>query len=227
MRIAFISDVHGNAIALDQSLECLRKLRVDAIYFLGDAVGYMPAAPEVLDRLHREGIPCQQGNHEAMLLAPTAVSAEREPIYRLQMTKALLCSDQLQRLASWPTSRELTFAGRSLLLVHGSPRSVLDGYIYPDTELAEFHDLSYDAVVIGHTHRPFIRQSDGKWFVNVGSIGLPRDHGNQFSFAIYDVEGHRFEIVRGAFDVGRVLAIYGTRIAESVRACLQRSGEKG
>jgi predicted phosphodiesterase len=162
MRIAFLSDIHGNAIALDRCLERLQKLHVDASHFLGDAVGYMPAADEVLNRLQREQVHCQQGNHEEMLLCPTALSRERERIYRLQQTRALLEPEQLRMVASWPTSRELTLRGRSLLLVHGSPRSMLDGYVYPDTDLAEYHRLRHDAVVMGHTHPPFVRQSGGK-----------------------------------------------------------------
>ena len=99
--------------------------------------------------------------------------------------------------------------------------------MYPDTDIAEYHHLPYDAIVMGHTHRPFVRRSGGKWFVNTGSIGLPRDQGNLSSFAVYDTARHQFDIVRVGFEVADVIAAYGCQVAESVRNCLQRSGGKG
>jgi putative phosphoesterase len=222
MRVAFLSDVHGNALALDACLAHARAAGADAVYFLGDAVGYLPAAREVLDRLAAEGIPCQRGNHERMLLAPGEVPPEREEAYRLGEARAQLGGEDLRRVAAWPDRRELAVGGRSLLLVHGSPAAPLDGYVYPDTALAPFHDLPYDAVVMGHTHRPFVRPSGGKVFVNAGSVGLPRDRGDLAAFALYDDRAHRFETVRVPLDVPAILAAYGGRIAEAVRAGLLR-----
>jgi putative phosphoesterase len=220
MRIAFLSDVHGNAIALDACLQRLSALSVDATYFLGDAVSYLPAAPEVIDRLKRESIVCQQGNHEQMLLSGGA--PERHDAYRLELARQQLDEDQLRQLAAWPIRRELICGHRKLLLVHGSPAAPLGGYVYPDTDLAAFGDLAYDAVVMGHTHRPFVREHGGKLFVNVGSVGLPRDHGNLAAFALYDDEAHSFEIIRVPLDVDAILAAYGNDIHDSVRACLRR-----
>jgi putative phosphoesterase len=222
MRIALLSDVHGNAIALDVCLKRVRILGVDAVYFLGDAVGYLPAAREVLDRLEQESIPCQQGNHERMLLSPAEVTAEREETYRLGKARAELVPAHLQRIAAWPTQRELTLGPRSILLVHGSPKAPLDGYVYPDTDLTDFHDIRYDVVIMGHTHRPFVRESGCKLFVNTGSVGLPRDRGDLAAFAVYDAQTRTAEIVRIELDVNAILAAYGDQVAESVRACLRR-----
>jgi putative phosphoesterase len=221
MRIAFLSDVHGNAIALDVCLEHVRAFGVDTIYFLGDALGYMPAAREVVDRLEDDRIPCQQGNHEQLLLAGGA-APEREDAYRLTQARRQLDADRLGRISLWPIRRELNRGRRKLLLVHGSPKAPLDGYVYPDTDLSTFGDLPYDAVVMGHTHRPFVREHRGKLFVNVGSVGLPRDHGNLAAFALYDDEAHAFEIIRVPLDVDAILAAYGNDIHDSVRACLRR-----
>ena len=88
--------------------------------------------------------------------------------------------------------------------------------------MSEFHGLPFDAVVMGHTHRPFVRSSGGKTFVNVGSVGLPRDRGDLAGFAMYDTETNQFEIVRVALDVDAILAAYGDRIADNVRDCLRR-----
>ena len=222
MRIAFLSDVHGNLIALDACLQRIAELGVDATYFLGDAVGYLPDARGALDRLSVAGIPSQQGNHEAMLLSGAPRSPEREAVYRLGEARAQLDDQQLQWLATWPTQREVICDGARLLLVHGSPAATLDGYVYPDTDLTPFAGLSFDAVVMGHTHRPFIRTVGPTTFVNIGSVGLPRDHGNQAAFAVYDGPTRRFEIIRVPLDVDAILTAYGDRIAESVRNCLLR-----
>jgi putative phosphoesterase len=222
MRVAFLSDVHGNALALDACLAYLPSVGADAVYFLGDAVGYLPAAREVLGRLAGAGIPCQQGNHERMLLAPADVPPDREAVYRLAEARGQLDADHLRRVAAWPVRRELTVGGRCLLLVHGSPAAPLDGYVYPDTDLTQFRDLPYDAVIMGHTHRPFVRPAGGTVFVNVGSVGLPRDRGDLAAFALYDAGADRFETVRVPLNVPAILAAYGGRMADAVRACLLR-----
>ena len=223
MRVALLSDIHGNAIALDACLKRVRTLGVDAVCFLGDAVGYLPGAREVLDRLEEEAIPCQQGNHERMLLSPGEATPEREEAYRLENARSQLDPAHLQRVAAWPNSRELTLGARSVLLVHGSPKAPLDGYVYPDTDLTLFHDVPYDAVMMGHTHRPFVRTSGGRLFVNTGSVGLPRDRADQAAFAVYDAQAHHAEIIRVPLDVDAILAAYGDQVADSVRACLRRT----
>jgi putative phosphoesterase len=223
MRVALLSDVHGNAIALDACLKRVATLDVDAVYFLGDAVGYLPAAREVLNRLEGDGVSCQKGNHERMLLNPAEVSLSREDAYRLAPAREQLGQERVNRIASWPVSRVLTCDDHTLLMVHGSPASPLDGYVYPDLDLAEFHGVAQDVVVMGHTHRPFVRESGGKLFVNTGSVGLPRDEGDRAAFAVYDGAAHRAEIIRVALDVDAILAAYGDQIAESVRACLLRA----
>jgi putative phosphoesterase len=227
MRIGFLSDIHGNAIALKSCWKRLAQLRPEAVYFLGDAIGYFPAAREVLEFLTHAGVICQQGNHERMLFAPAGVPPEREAVYRLNDARAQLSETHLQTLASWPTVRELTVGGNTLLLVHGSPSTPLDGYVYPDTDLRPWHGVVHDVVVMGHTHRPFVRLSGAKLFVNTGSIGLPRDHGNLSAFAIFDSDLGAFEIIRVPFDVDETLLAYGSQIADSTRACLRRSPKTG
>jgi predicted phosphodiesterase len=220
MRVAFLSDVHGNAIALDACLRRASEVGADVTYFLGDAVGYLPDARGVVDRLAAAGVQCQQGNHEAMLLAAAPPPPEREAVYRLGEARAQLDDAQLRWLAAWPARREVACDGASLLLVHGSPAAPLDGYVYPDTDLTAFRGLPFDAVVMGHTHRPFVRADGGTAFVNAGSVGLPRDQAGLAAFAVYDGATRRFEIVRVPLDVGAILAAYGDRVADGVRARL-------
>lgn len=222
MRIAILSDVHGNAPALEACLARLRPMAPDALYFLGDAVGYLPGEADVLDRLADEHALCQQGNHEAMMLHPTPESLQKESQYRLADARERLAPAALDRIAQWPDRREVPLGQRRLLLVHGSPQRPLDGYVYADDDLSPFDDLTCDAVFMGNTHRPFVREHRGKLLVNVGSVGLPRDQGNLAAFALYDDRDHACRVFRVRFDVADVLAACADAVSPDVRQCLRR-----
>ena len=119
MRIALLSDVHGNRLALDVCLEHADALGVDELVFLGDAVGYLPDAAACVERLTVEGLACQQGNHEAMLLGPNTATRERELADRLADARAQLAPEALAAIAGWPEARTLQRDGPRIPLVHG------------------------------------------------------------------------------------------------------------
>ena len=79
MRIAVLSDVHGNRSAFEACLEQVERLEADALVFLGDVVGYLPEERECIELLKASGFVCQQGNHEAMLLEPTERASSGMP----------------------------------------------------------------------------------------------------------------------------------------------------
>jgi len=223
LRIAIFSDIHGNAIAFEACIEQISQFGVDYLFFLGDAVGYMPGESDVLSRLNSLEASCQKGNHEQYLLRPTKRSIENEDVYRLQSSRLRLGQDKLKAIALWPNQRILDLAEKKALLIHGSPDNPLEGYIYPDSELSPYVLLPYDIFFMGNTHRPFIQKLDQKIFVNVGSVGLPRDYGSVASFAIYDSEQQWCRIVRVPFDTNRVLEKYGSDLHERVKVRLERS----
>lgn len=222
MRIALLADVHGNPNALAAVRRSLERLGPDAVYFLGDAVGYLPGEGECLEMLGELGASCQKGNHEAMLLGPAAPPSERDGVYRVGSARARLDPLVLEDIRSWPERRELEVDGRRLLLVHGSPSAPLDGYLYPDTDLGPHGDGPYDAVLCGHTHRPFVRRFNDTLFVNAGSVGLPRDVGRLASLAVYDSETNNAEVWRVPFDAEGVIRRWGAELHEQTRACLRR-----
>ncbi|MFQ5730094.1 MAG: metallophosphoesterase family protein, partial [Waddliaceae bacterium] len=76
---------------------------------------------------------------------------------------------------------------------------------YPDSDLARFYTLGVDAVFMGHTHRPFINTVGKTLVVNVGSCGLPRDHGELSSCAVFDTDSGECRILRIPFDAQSVL----------------------
>jgi putative phosphoesterase len=222
MRIAVLSDVHGNPVALEACLARLDGLGVDECFFLGDAVGYIPGELECLERLEASGLQCQQGNHEAMLLGTLDLDPEADALYGLSAARSRLPGSARARLQAWPESRQIEREGRNILLVHGAPDDPLRGYVYPDSDLAGWERLPHDVVLMGHTHRPFVASQGPVLIANAGSVGLPRDVGSLASFAVYDTETGAATCYRVEFDVGAVLARFGAALHESTRACFQR-----
>jgi putative phosphoesterase len=223
LKVALISDVHGNYPVLELCLARIRRMGVEQVFFLGDAVGYLPGEVEVLRLLEKNGIACQQGNHEAMLLQPTPQSREQESVYRLQEARKRL-AEAAGRLSQWPRQREIEVAGRRFLLVHGSPASPLDGYVYPDCDMARLPVPPCDGVFMGHTHRPFVAARPGLLLVNVGSVGLPRDQGNLASFAVYDSADETCRIFRVAIDLERLPSAFYD-VSPAVLDCFKRKAK--
>ena len=223
MILGFVSDAHGNPEGLEGCLRVLELEGATRIYFLGDAVGYLPEENAVLHLLRSSGAICVRGNHEAMLLGEIPVREGRREAYRLEEAGARLEPAHRDWIAAWPVRLELEIERVRLLLVHGSPADPLEGYVYPDTDLAPLRDLPFDVALMGHTHRPFIATAGALTVVNPGSCGMPRDVGNLASCAIYDTATHSAEILRVPFDAAGLVARWGNRIDRSAADCLQRS----
>lgn len=196
--IGLVSDAHGNSLAFDRAVALLLAQGAQRLYFLGDAIGYVPSA-SVLDSLVRLGdrVQCIRGNHEAMLLEGQSDPA-RERVYQLEALRPHLTLAQLDMIASWPAFRHEVIDDQKLLLVHGSPADPTYGYVYPDTDLAGFSPDA-DWAFMGNTHHPFIREQAGTYYVNIGSCGMPRDDGRYGSVALLDTKARSARILR--FDI--------------------------
>jgi predicted phosphodiesterase len=209
MKIAFISDVHGNLPALETCLAAILERGCDELHCLGDTFGYFSDGVECFAALKRAGAQMMIGNHEAMLLGLLTVTADREDVYRLQPERDRMPAELRAELNGLLPFRALCLEGnRRALLVHGSPLDPLRGYLYPDSDLGRFRSLDWDFVFMGHTHRPFVRDEGKIRFVNVGSGGLPRDIGNLGCFAMFDSATGEVELVRVPLDAARIRARY-------------------
>ena len=198
MILGAVSDAHGNAAALRRALSVLRSAGTEEIVFLGDAVGYVPSL-EAFDVVEDEGLPALRGNHEDMLLAGTT-PAQRDAVYGHAATARLLDASRRARMSAWPTTRLL--ANGAVLAIHGSPTDPIGGYIYPDTPLDSL-PASAPIVVMGHTHRPFIRRFRDVLYVNAGSCAMPRDTGGVGAVAIVDTVAGTARLLR--FDISDVV----------------------
>jgi diadenosine tetraphosphatase ApaH/serine/threonine PP2A family protein phosphatase len=220
LRLAVLSDIHGNYDALQAVLEALEKEAIDAYACLGDIVGYGPQPCECLHEIQRRGSFVIAGNHDYAVTErigmDTFNSLAKDAIL---WTKAQLSAEDLQFLASLPLVEKADGAE----LVHGS--------LYAP-ELFDYVQTSYDAYLsmsrmkanlcfLGHSHVPvtFIQRdyiqysfgtlveipADSKVLVNVGSIGQPRDKDPRACFAVYDSVERTVAIRRIAYDIDAVV----------------------
>jgi putative phosphoesterase len=180
MRIALISDIHGNNVALEAVLSDARRLGTDTVACLGDVATLGPRPREVLRVLRELACPCILGNHDAFLIQPELVASYTKAaviVEAIEWCRRQLTADDLAFMRSFSTSMRLSLGeGRSLFLYHGSPQSNMKDLLSTTAD-AELDGLlsGSDASVMagGHTHIQMLRQHRGTWIVNPGSVGMP------------------------------------------------------
>ena len=200
MRIACLSDVHGNYLSLQKALSFIDAQTVDKIIFLGDAIGYFPSL-KVLDILRERGdIVCICGNHDDVVLSKS-ISEKSENVYHHQMVLDQITPAYESQVQEWHDY----YSDHNAVFFHGGPSDHQNQYIYPDTDLFKIYQPikgmsgAIKICVSGHTHRPFVKMYEDMMFVNAGSVGLPRDFGTYGAFAIIDTHNITADIYR--FDV--------------------------
>jgi putative phosphoesterase len=209
MRIALLSDIHGNVVALEAVLAHLRRATApDAVVIAGDLVADGPRPAEALALLR--SLPDAQfviGNTDEDVLH------ERDDAEK-QWTRDRLSPDDVRWLDGLPF--QLSFEatpGHALLVVHANPRNLHD-QIKPDTSPVIIRPLlngvREEIVAFGHYHVPHIREVDGITLVDVASVGLPRDGLLRAVYAVIDWDGAAWQIAhhRIAFDAHAVANDY-------------------
>jgi putative phosphoesterase len=232
MRVAVLSDIHGNLIGLEKTLEDLIEHPVDKIVCLGDAVQGGPQPAQVVNRLRQLGCPVVMGNADAWLLSGIDTGNEATSEERKQVLDAvrdwslsqLSAEDQAFIGAFHPTVEIELEAGRALLCFHGSPAS-FDDILLPEMPQQELYKFlgQYDADVMtgGHTHVQYVRRigPDARIFFNPGSVGIAYSHhqpDNVFradpwaEYAVLTSEGERLslEFRRVPYDTGPLIEVY-------------------
>ncbi len=180
MRVALISDLHGNEVALRAVLEDIGRRNVDRIVCLGDVATLGPRPGFVLRTLRELGCPCILGNHDAFLLDPELIRSYTEVpviVEAVDWCRAKLDDVDLEFLRGFESGLEIPFGGSATLrLFHGSPRSHMEDLLAttPPEDL-DRSLMGHCAAVMagGHTHIQMVRQHRGMLLVNPGSVGLP------------------------------------------------------
>lgn len=190
MRIAVISDIHGNQIALEAVLEDLNEQpAVDKIVVAGDICLNGPCPKEVLDILWSLGCPVLQGNVDSEVVADSPRHGEKK-INMIAWVRRQIGPEGVAYLASLPFSyRANNPSGSDLLVVHANPLNQ-DEAIFPtapDSMLEHFLDeldTTIGALAFGHYHVAYQKRWRHLLLVDAGSCGLPRDEDLRASYAI-------------------------------------------
>ncbi len=213
-KIGILSDAHGNGPAFNRAIDVLEKAGAKTFWFLGDSIGYIPSL-EVVDSIKALGtrIKCISGNHEQMVISKK-FQPQLDDVYQHSVIRSQITESQLAEIESWPLSEKFKIGRTKVMLCHGSPTNLVDGYVYEDTDLSNFSPAT-DFVFFGNTHRPFIRKSGDVVYVNVGSCGLPRDDGKMGSVGIFEPFTKKITILRFDIEKETISAISGVAYVHS------------
>src|SRR6185437_972703 len=180
MRVALISDIHGNEIALRAVLASIAREGVDQVVCLGDVATLGPRPTVILAMLREMGCPTIVGNHDEFMLRPDLVHGyAKVPIIvdAVHWCRAELTSTDLDQIRAFVPEMDIPLGGGATLhLFHGSPRSNVEDLLAttPADELATMLDgRSATVLAGGHTHVQMLRQHRGMLLVNPGSVGMP------------------------------------------------------
>lgn len=194
MKIAVISDIHGNLYALMKALEDIEDQKVDTIICLGDLVGYGPHPNEVVAMIKRRNIICLKGNYDASVVDGSYTYIRENTINSFSLPWAV---DELRAanrfyLNSLPTSITLEFEGRKILFVHGSPNKINEYMLEDGANTSEImKNLKEDALVCAHTHIPSVKSFGDKLFINDGSIGKPKIGRPNPTYCLLEIERNK------------------------------------
>lgn len=209
MKIAFFSDIHANLPALDAVLADIDAQAPDAVYCLGDLVGYATQPNEVVERIRNRCIPTIAGNYDQGIGLASGncgcaykTDADKDlGAQSIAYTDAVITPENRAYLRLLPRHIRLEFQQPDLrlLLVHGSPRKINE-YLFedrPDSSLLRIiREAQTDILLFGHTHQPFHRvlsyEENGQTrychAINLGSVGKPKDGDPRAGYALLHLQ---------------------------------------
>ncbi|MEX0685003.1 MAG: metallophosphoesterase family protein [Balneolales bacterium] len=209
MKIAFFSDIHANIDALEPVLNHIYNQSPDAVYCLGDLVGYAPFPNEVVEIIRAKGIPVIAGNYDQGV---GLYSADCGCAYKtdeeqsngeksIAFTNEIIKEENRAYLKSLPAHLRVEYGVNGnpwdLLLVHGSPRKINE-YLFEDRPVKSLLRMMDKAgahiMAFGHTHKPYhkiIEDEDGKYrhAINIGSVGKPKDGDPRACYVLLEWDG--------------------------------------
>jgi predicted phosphodiesterase len=220
MRIAVISDIHGNMEAFEEVLRDIDNSYIDRIVNLGDSIGYGPDPEKVLKLIKDRDILNILGNHEQAVLDKTHLHYFKSDARKsLEQTMSFLTSSSLTYLQELPEYRVFNKA----LFVHGCPPDSCDTYLnyLSNREIKNvFKSYNNTIAFAGHTHKLMLISYNGvavsfhelndlpvklekniRYIVNVGSVGQPRDGDSRAGYVIWDTVPNSLEAKRIPYDI--------------------------
>lgn len=235
---AVLGDIHANIDALNAVLDDARAQGVTHFVCVGDVVGYN-AAPAACIRAVRDelGCPCVRGNHDHYVSDPGTNLADFHPSAAqvVEWTRSQLAADDVQWLHDLPLQKPVM----GFMLVHAT----LDkpdhwGYVFENQQAEANFSYQYTPLCFhGHTHVPIIYSNEPggvvhyqprdftlelgqRLFINVGSVGQPRDGDPRASYVVYDMAARQIRFRRVAYDMQAAMA--RNRLAGLPEKCASR-----
>lgn len=226
MRYLVLSDIHANIDALDTVLAAASRMRYEHVLVLGDLIGYGAAPNDVVDRVRAlSPLAAIRGNHDKAA-ADLSQTENFNPLARLaaEWTRDALSPDSVAYLTQLPAGP--IQVNDSLEICHGTPFDE-DAYIFDGLDAVRaINAVSRPLCLFGHTHVPLIisledgamgyddvddgrvmpMNAGGRYLVNVGSVGQPRDGDARASFGVVDTEAQHVEFCRVAYPVAAAQA---------------------
>jgi len=236
--LLIIADIHGNWPALEAVLAA--EPDVTRVLCLGDLVHYGPDCPRIVSwargRLKEGDIVRGNHDHAAAFREPASPPGMTEslPGEMAALTQRTLPTHRKHYLGSLPLFSRLKVAGNDWHLTHGLPSDPLHGYLLQEGDPQRWEEevlaaAGPDVLLVGHTHRPFIKTVSGTTVVNPGSVGRPKDGDPRASYAVWK-EG-AFDLKRIDYDrrdlLQRVRNSFSLSLAESLAHELETGGRLG
>lgn len=205
MKIAVISDIHGNYEALKSVVKDMEEFKIEKIIALGDLVGYGPEPEKIINFIRKNKIPSVMGNHELAVFDNKELGCLNEDAHNsILLTRKLLSKESIDYIKKLPVK----LIENNILFIHGCPPDSISGYIFmlSDKELVGiFKKLKQKVVFVGNTHEIKLYSYNGKkitkkyfhkgrkrldktqkHIINAGSVGQPRDENNNAKYIIFD-----------------------------------------
>lgn len=175
MRILIVSDLHGNAQALD-----VLPTEYDQLWVLGDLVNYGPAPGAVVEFVRQRASVVVRGNHDHAIGCHSSPRCS-EPYRKMaeamgRFTERELSPDDKDYLAGLPLTATVEVCGERFFLCHAAPSDPLFAYYSSESDqwFSELNAAQCDVLLCGHTHIPFVREINASRVVNPGSLGQPK-----------------------------------------------------
>jgi diadenosine tetraphosphatase ApaH/serine/threonine PP2A family protein phosphatase len=221
VRVAVVSDIHGNLHALEAVLESIALEAPDELWCLGDLVGYGPRPNRCCAVVAERADACLIGNHDLAVLGRIDVEAFAEDAAAsARWTASVLEPERRAFLEQLPPSAERAGVG----LFHASPRDPVWEYVLsPGVALAGLAEAEQDLVLVGHSHVALsfglgdgrlvtapagteVELAGDRRLLNPGSVGQPRDGDPRAAWLLLDLGAGRAAFRRVPYDVERTQA---------------------
>lgn len=232
LKIALIGDIHANLPALEAALADIKERGANIVINAGDIVGYGAFPDEVITLLRDNYVINISGNYDLSVLKAGSTSGvgkrKRNELKKHNKIYNTISPSNRKFLRTLPKTLDLVFGGKRIYISHGDKKSPVKAFTENSTKaelLDAYKFTKADIIVTGHSHKPFAVETDGRWFINTGSVGMPKDGDPRASYALLTLNPFSLYHIRVPYDYRRsVDAIYEDRLSESY-ARIYREGK--